>query len=59
MMKRFFLLLVFIGLSVAVLSAQDNKSYTISGSVLDKSMEQAIPEFRHFNIAESEVRNVI
>ena len=37
MMKRFFLLLVFIGLSVAVLSAQDNKSYTISGSVLDKS----------------------
>ena len=28
-------------------------------SVLDKSMEQAIPEFRHFNIAESEVRNVI
>ena len=37
MMKRFFLLLVFIGLSVAVLSAQDNKSYTISGSVLNKS----------------------
>ena len=36
-MKRFFLLLVFIGLSVAVLSAQDNKSYTISGSVLNKS----------------------
>ena len=36
-MKRFFILLVLICLSVAVLYAQDNKTYTISGSVLNKS----------------------
>ena len=28
-------------------------------TIIEKSLEDSIPEFRHFNIAENEVRNII